>query len=115
MREVRLYQASYLIRDYEFDVEELDFDRSGNLSLQVDPKLAWAHRNLGEQPLEINRADYHQLLRIPVGARRILSGRIDGCLNQIGELKRFGIVTQRAAPFITLNGKRPPLQIPLPL
>jgi predicted DNA-binding helix-hairpin-helix protein len=65
IREHRLYQASFLLRDYEFDLEELPFEMDGSLPVQSDPKLAWAQRNLAEQPVEINQADRHILLRVP--------------------------------------------------
>ena len=65
MREHRLYQASFLLRDYGFDPEELPFVNDGFLPLRTDPKLAWAQINLIERPLEINRAEKSQLLRIP--------------------------------------------------
>src|SRR5512145_1026164 len=57
MREHRLYQASFLLRDYGFDLEEMPFAQDGNLPLPTDPKLAWAQLNLVERPLEINKAD----------------------------------------------------------
>ena len=63
-REHRLYQASFLLRDYGFDLEELPFTSLGNLPLETDPKQAWAQVNLAEQPIEVNRADRRELLRI---------------------------------------------------
>jgi predicted DNA-binding helix-hairpin-helix protein len=69
LREHRLYQASFLLRDYGFDLEELPFSDDGNLPLPTDPKLAWAQKNLSERPLEINRADKRELMRIPGAAR----------------------------------------------
>ena len=65
MREHRLYQASFLLRDYGFDLEEMPFTRDGNLPLSTDPKLAWAQMNLSEKPVEINRAEKRELLRVP--------------------------------------------------
>src|SRR5512137_26669 len=65
IREHRLYQASFLLRDYGFELEELPFEVDGGLPSQTDPKLAWARRNLIEQPVEINGADRLQLLHIP--------------------------------------------------
>ncbi len=54
IREHRLYQASFLLHDYGFDLEELPFDGDGSLPLNMDPKLAWAQKHLGEKPIEIN-------------------------------------------------------------
>src|SRR4030043_2036800 len=65
IREYRLYEASFLLRDYGFGVEELPFARDGHLPLDVDPKYAWARINLTNNPAEINRIDNHELLRIP--------------------------------------------------
>ena len=64
-REQRLYQASFLLRDYGFELKELPFTSTGNLPLPSDPKLAWARINLLETPIEINKADRRELLRIP--------------------------------------------------
>src|SRR5512133_2181828 len=79
LREHRLYQASFLLRDYGFDLEEMPFAQDGNLPLPTDPKLAWAQMNLSEKPVEINRADKRELLRIPgigpKGAEAILRAR----------------------------------------
>ena len=62
LREHRLYQASFLLRDYGFDLEELPFATDGNLPLPTDPKLAWAQANLTERPLEINRAEKRRVV-----------------------------------------------------
>ncbi|MCE1252735.1 MAG: radical SAM protein [Anaerolineae bacterium] len=116
-REHRLYQASFLLRDYGFDPEDLPFEKAGFLPLDTDPKLAWARANLSDTPLEINRADYQQLLRIPgigpVSARRIISARIRHPLHGIEDLKNTGAVASRAAPFILMQGKRCPGQLSL--
>jgi len=64
-REHRLYEASFLLRDYGFSVEELPFEESGNLPGHVDPKLAWALANLSDKPIELNQASRQELLRIP--------------------------------------------------
>lgn len=114
-REHRLYQASFLLRDYGFDLEELPLNASGNLPLNTDPKLAWAQSYLIHHPIEINRAGHHELLRIPgIGpksARTILSFRRHTLLKNLSELGRIGINTNRVAPFILLNGRRPDRQI----
>ncbi len=110
----RLYQASYLMHDYGFDLEELPFDRAGCLPLETDPKLVWARQNLSEAPLEINRLDRRELMRIPGigprGAQAILAARRQGKIKGIEGLKRLGIAADRAAPFVLLDGKRPPKQ-----
>ncbi|MGC9400371.1 MAG: radical SAM protein [Anaerolineae bacterium] len=117
-REQRLYQASFLLRDYGFDLEELSFTQDGNLPLQEDPKLVWAREHLVEAPVEINRADRETLLRVPgIGiksADRILAARRQGTLRDLGQLRRLHVPAQRAAPFILLDGKRPAHQLPLP-
>jgi predicted DNA-binding helix-hairpin-helix protein len=86
--------------------------------LEIDPKQAWARQNLSEAPLEINRADRHQLLRIPgigpKGAVAILNARVrGGRLRSIEDLKALGVLTNRAAPFILIDGRRPPAQMSL--
>jgi len=115
LREHRLYQASFLLRDYGFDLEEMPFTQSGNLPLPIDPKLAWAEVNLKERPLEINRAKKNELLRIPgiglKGAEAILSARRMSKLSDLSSLRKLGIVVVRAAPFLLLNGRRPATQL----
>jgi predicted DNA-binding helix-hairpin-helix protein len=115
LREHRLYQASFLLRDYGFDLEEMPFTKNGNLPLPTDPKLAWAQQNLKEKPLEINKADKRELLRIPgiglKGAEAILQARRGGKLRDVTALRKLGIVVARAAPFMLLDGKKPASQI----
>jgi predicted DNA-binding helix-hairpin-helix protein len=114
LREHRLYQASFLLRDYGFDLEEMPFAQDGNLPLSTDPKLAWAQQNLQGKPLEINKAERSDLLRIPgigpKGADAILRARRVGNLRNLAALKKLGIVTARAAPFVVLDGRRPERQ-----
>lgn len=110
-RELRLYQASFLLRDYGFSVEELPFDAAGNLPLEADPKWLWAQRELSQTPLEINRASYLELLRLPgvgpKGAKAIVQGRRMGKLRSVEDLRRLGVNPQRTLPFILINGRRP--------
>jgi predicted DNA-binding helix-hairpin-helix protein len=117
LREHRLYQASFLLRDYGFDLEELPFVDGGNLPLASDPKLAWARQNLSERPVEINRAEKRELLRVPgigpKGAEAILKARREGSLRDLSYLRKLGIAVQRAAPFVLVNGRRSPQQIAL--
>jgi len=110
VREHRLYQASFLLRDYGFELEDMPFVQDGNLPLDTDPKLAWAQQNLRGKPLEINGAERRELLRIPgigpKGAESILRARRAGKLRDLATLKKLGIVTTRVAPFILLDGRR---------
>lgn len=114
-REFRLYQSSFLLRDYQWDVEELPFRQDGNLPLNLDPKHAWAEANLRQAPIELMKAERQQLLRIPaIGPRSveaILSARRQRRLTDLAQLRGLGIrAPERAAPFITLDGRRPPQQ-----
>ncbi len=117
LREHRLYQASFLLRDYGFDLEELPFAGDGNLPLASDPKLAWAQTNLAESPLEVNRAEKRDLLRVPgigpKGADAILRARRQKRLRDLSALKKLGVIAERAAPYILLDGQRAPAQNPL--
>src|SRR5574341_412918 len=116
-REHRLYQASFLMRDYGFEMEEMPFDPKGNLPIGVDPKLAWAQSNLSQQPIEVNRAERQELLRIPgigpKGADSILDARRRGRLRDLRDLEKIGILIVRAAPFVLLDGRRPIRQLAL--
>jgi predicted DNA-binding helix-hairpin-helix protein len=114
-REVRLYQASYLLRDYGYDLEELTLGPDQNLPLADDPKVAWAEQHLAGQPLELNRADRQELLRIPgigpLGATRLLEERMRGTLlKEPGQLYRLGIRAEKVIPYVLLNGQRPASQ-----
>lgn len=115
MREHRLYQASFLLRDYGFDLEEMPFAQDGNLPLPTDPKLAWAQQNLKEKPLEINKAERRELLRIPgIGPKHadaILQARRASKFRDLTALRKLGIVVARAAPFLLFDGRRPETQL----
>lgn len=108
LREHRLYQADWLLRFYHFRAEELLDEEAPNLDPRLDPKCTWALRHLEFFPVEVNRADYEALLRVPgVGvrsARRILTARRVGPLTFEG-LKRLGVVLKRAQYFLTCSGK----------
>ena len=110
IREHRLYQASFLLRDYGFDLEDMPFLQDGNLPLPTDPKLAWAQHNLKEKPVEINKAERRDLLRLPgigpKGADAILRARRISKLRDVASLRKLGIVVTRVAPFVLLDGKR---------
>jgi predicted DNA-binding helix-hairpin-helix protein len=115
LRQHRLYQGDFLLRDYGFGFEELVFDPSGQLPLDRDPKLAWAECHLAHAPLELNRAVRRELLRVPgigpVGVGRILQARRQGRLRTLNDLSKLGIAARRAAPFILLDGRRPSYQL----
>ena len=117
-RQHRLYQADWLLRFYGFQMAELPFDPQGNLPLNADPKMLWAKTNLRGQPLEINRANRTELLRIPgIGpksADAIIAARRQNRFRELQQLKQIGVLTRRAAPFILLNGRRPAYQLGLP-
>lgn len=118
LREHRLYQASFLLRDYGFNMEELPFEMDGNLPLASDPKLLWAANNLHENPIEVNKANCGELLRIPgigpKGAEMIIGARKIKRLNELSNLRKLGIAaTEKAAPFLLLDGKRPSYQLHL--
>jgi predicted DNA-binding helix-hairpin-helix protein len=116
-REHRLYQASFLLRDYGFDLEDMPFTADGRLPLDTDPKLAWARANLQDTPIELNRADRETLLRVPgigpQGANAILQARRRGRLTDLDALHTLGVLTKRAAPYVLLNGRRPNHQMRL--
>jgi predicted DNA-binding helix-hairpin-helix protein len=116
-REHRLYQASFLMRDYGFDMEEMPFDPQGNLPLGSDPKLAWARTNLSQSPVEVNQAEREELMRVPgigpKGASTILSARRHGRLRELADLKAIGLNPSRPAPYVLLDGKRPTYQLRL--
>ena len=118
IREFRLYQSSFLLRDYKWDVEELPFLKHGNLRTDVDPKQAWADEHLIHQPIEIMRAEREQLLRVPgigpVGAEAIIRSRRRGKLTELVQLKQIGIRTpHKLATYILLDGKQPARQLKL--
>lgn len=118
MREHRLYQASFLLRDYGWDVEDIGFAQSGNLDLEIDPKRAWAEIHLKHVPLEVNKATREQLMRIPgigtKGADAILKARRFGTIKNLDDLRKIGINgVERTADFITLDGVRPERQMKL--
>jgi len=108
LREHRLYQADWLIRVYNFSADELFKTKDENLDLEVDPKVMWALRNLDRFPVEVNRASYEELIRVPgIGiksARRIIKNRVFHSLD-FEDLKKMGVVLKRAKYFITCNGK----------
>ncbi len=105
-RENRLYQADWLMRFYQFGVREIVDEQHPYLDLDMDPKLAWAIRHPEFFPVDVNRADYAAILRVPgIGvksAKMIVSARRHGRLNSDG-LKKIGVVLKRARYFITCH------------
>jgi predicted DNA-binding helix-hairpin-helix protein len=110
VREQRLYQADYLLRSYGFGAEEVVFDRDGNLPLAHDPKTAWALAHPERFPLELRTASREQLMRVPgigpASARRIVAERATSRVRGLAELRAMGVVTTRAAGFLTLGGRK---------
>ena len=108
LREHRLYQADWLLRFYGFRAEELLDASHPDFNPQVDPKCSWALRHLDFFPVEVNRADYEALLRIPgvgvVSAKRILVSRRARKL-RIEDLPKLGVVMKRAQYFLTASGR----------
>jgi putative DNA modification/repair radical SAM protein len=111
VREHRLYQADWLMRFYGFDAGEIVDQAEGMLSLEIDPKLAWALRHRDRFPLDIATASREDLLRVPgfgtkavdriIATRRVTTIRI-------ADLARLHIPRQKALPFIILSDHRPP-------
>lgn len=108
LREHRLYQADWLLRFYGFNADELFNEQHPNLSTDFDPKEDWALRNLHLFPVEVNKAEYEMLLRVPgIGvksAMRIIAARREKMLDY-DDLKKIGVVLKRANYFITCKGK----------
>ncbi|HSN74131.1 MAG TPA: radical SAM protein [Anaerolineae bacterium] len=117
LREHRLYQADFMLRQYGFNAEELPFDREGNLPHDRDPKLAWAAQHPESFPVEINRAPQRALLRVPgigpLGAAAIVQARRSDRLRSLQDLQRLGVRSQQAAPFILFDGRAPSHQLRL--
>ena len=108
LREHRLYQADWLLRFYGFRAEELLDENRPFFNVMLDPKEDWAVRHLEQFPVEINKAPYEKLLRVPgIGvksAQRIVAARRKANLN-FGDLKKIGVVLKRAVYFITCCGR----------
>ncbi len=118
LREFRLYQASFLLRDYGWSVQDLAFLQDGNLQIDIDPKRAWAEKYLREAPIEIMTANRAELLRVPgigpVGADAILRARRLGKITDLSHLRKLHIhAPEQAAPYILLDGRQAPAQLAL--
>jgi len=110
LREQRLYQADYLVRSYGFSLSEVVFDETGNLPLAHDPKAAWAIAHAEHFPLDVLTAPYESLVRVPgigpTSARRIVNERRTAVFRSLADLRALGVVTQRAAGFLCIGGRR---------
>jgi predicted DNA-binding helix-hairpin-helix protein len=108
LREHRLYQADWLMRFYYFHSQELFTEIEPNLDLEFDPKMMYALRHLDRFPIEVNKASYEELLRIPglgvTSAQRIIRERKNAELSY-DSLKKMKTVLKRAKYFITIKGK----------
>ncbi len=108
LREHRLYQADWLLRFYGFTASEILDDQAPNFDPLLDPKCDWAVRHMELFPVEVNRAPYEMLLRVPgIGvksARRIRWARRYGKLD-LDDLKKLGVVLKRARYFLTCQGR----------
>lgn len=103
LRENRLYQTDWLLRFYDFKLDEIVNPQHVNLELDIDPKLSWALRNPHLFPVDINTADYKMIIRIPgIGlqsAMKIIQARKFGKLHEY-QLKKMGIAYNRAQHFM---------------
>lgn len=117
LREARLYQATFMLRDYGFSVAELPFDLDGLLPRNQTPKQAWADAHPEAFPIEVNLAPRASLLRIPgIGPRaadRIMTQRGEMTLRELSQLGKLGVTVRWAAPYVLLDGRQPPLQMSL--
>jgi predicted DNA-binding helix-hairpin-helix protein len=109
-RELRLYQAEHLVRQYGFGYDELIFTADGNLPLDDDPKTAWALAHPERFPVEVSRAPYESLVRVPgIGpatARALVNGRRRSVIRWSGDLRAAGVDVVRAGWFLTLRDRR---------
>ena len=110
LREHRLYQAAHLLDSYGFAPDEVVYAPDGNLPLALDPKSAWALAHPEQFPVEVQRAPYEELVRVPgigpLAARRIVGQRATVSLRGLSDLRKLGVVTTRAGGFLTLRGRR---------
>ena len=107
-RENRLYQADWLLRYYNFKVEDLLDKENPNFNILIDPKASWALNHLNEFPKEVSSCSYNDLLKIPgigvISAKRIIKSRKHFKLT-FQDLKKMGVVLKRAKYFITCGNK----------
>jgi putative DNA modification/repair radical SAM protein len=110
LRAHRLYQTDWLLRVYGFPPQEVELalGEKGNLTLKKDPKLVIAERRPWLFPVDVNRASYDELLRVPgigpVSAERIVEVRREHSIDSMAQLRKMRVVTKRAASFIWFKG-----------
>ncbi|MHB0856906.1 MAG: radical SAM protein [Anaerolineae bacterium] len=113
-REHRLYQADFLLRQYGFFPQEFVFAEQGDLPREADPKLLWALHHPEQFPIEVNTAPEPTLLRVPgigpTSVKRLVTWRRQGRITELRQIRQAGALAERAAPFLLLNGVRPPFQ-----
>jgi predicted DNA-binding helix-hairpin-helix protein len=105
MREHRLYQVDFLLRKYGFKESDIVFENNGSLSLDIDPKEAWASRHPERFPLNVNRASKFELLRVPglgpVTVKRILQQRKQGRISRIEDVAKMEARMRKASHYLT--------------
>lgn len=116
IREFRLYQASFLLRDYGWNLEELPFLDAGNMRTDVDPKRALADVTLRHAPVDLQHAEREALLRVPnigpASADAIIAARRKTRITALSQLKGLGVrAVDELAPYVLLDGKRPERQL----
>ena len=110
LRAHRLYQSDWLLRIYGFPLPEVELalGEKGDLSLRKDPKLIIAEKQPWLFPVDVNRAGYGELLRVPgvgpISAQRIIEARREHSVDSMRQLRKMGAVTSRAAPYIWFQG-----------
>ncbi|GAB4552294.1 MAG: putative DNA modification/repair radical SAM protein [Anaerolineae bacterium] len=112
IRQFRLYQSSFLLRDYGWEIEDLPFGADGHLPTDIDPKQAWAEEHLLEQPVDLSTAGRADLLRVPgigpKGAAAIIKARQQGKLTDLSDLHKLGIAApEKSAAYVLIDGRRP--------
>jgi len=117
IRAHRLYQSSFLMRDYGWSLEDMPFNQDGSLPLNKDPKTAWAEQHLLHKPIELNEASREQLIMVPgigpKGADSILRARRRHRLSNLDDLRQMGVSTKRLKPYVLLNGRAQHYQMDL--
>ncbi len=110
LREHRLYQAAHLLGSYGFTPDEVVYEQNGNLPLAMDPKAAWALAHPELFPVEVQSATLEELMRVPgigpLAARRLAEQRTTASIRGLVDLRKLGVLTTRAAGFLTLRGRR---------
>jgi putative DNA modification/repair radical SAM protein len=115
LREHRLYQCDFLMREYAFSKEDIVLEPDGNLPLNEDPKMNYAENHPELYPVEVNRAPRELLLKVPgvgpLSAQRIIKERQYQKFQELKQLRFMGVVTKRAAQFLLLDGKQERIKV----